>query len=104
MNCRGEKFNFRKKIISFRGSGVRIKRSDNSPTLVSSSVSQVPYLPWKKRYLSHEECLNIQGFKGIKSYPKTHEYFYATIGNAVNVEVVSKIAKNLLNKKNIGKM
>lgn len=102
-NCRGEKFNFRKKIISFRGSGVRIKRSDNSPTLVSSSVSQVPYLPWKKRYLSHEECLNIQGFKGIKSYPKTHEYFYATIGNAVNVEVVSKIAKNLLIRKNTSK-
>ena len=74
-NCRGEKFNFRKKIISFRGSGVRIKRSDNSPTLVSSSVSQVPYLPWKKRYLSHEECLNIQGFKGIKSILKHMNIF-----------------------------
>ena len=58
---------------------------------------------WKKRYLSHEECLNIQGFKGIKSYPRSHEDFYSAIGNAVNVEVVSKIAKNLFSKKNISK-
>ena len=96
-NCQGEKFNFSKKIISFRGSGVRIKRNNNSPTLVSASVSQVPYLPWKNRYLSHEECLNIQGFKGLKSYPSGHELFYMAIGNAVNVGVVSKIAKNLIN-------
>jgi DNA (cytosine-5)-methyltransferase 1 len=96
-NCQGEKFNLTKKIISFRGSGVRIKRNDNSPTLVSASVSQVPYLPWKNRYLSHEECLNIQGFKGLKSYPSGHEAFYMAIGNAVNVGVVSKIAKNLIN-------
>ena len=95
-NCQGDNFNLRKKIVSFRGSGVRVKRNNNSPTLISASVSQVPYLPWKKRYLSHEECLNIQGFKGIKSYPRSHEDFYTAIGNAVNVEVVSKIAKNLL--------
>ena len=95
-NCQGEKFNLTKKIISFRGSGVRIKRNDNSPTLVSASVSQVPYLPWKNRYLSHEECLNIQGFKGLKSYPSGHEAFYMAIGNAVNVGVITKISRNLL--------
>ena len=47
--------------------------------------------------MSHEECLNIQGFRGIKSYPEAHEAFYSTIGNAVNVGVVTKIAKNLFN-------
>lgn len=99
-NCQGEEFSFRKKIISFRGSGVRVKRSSSSPTLIASSVTQVPYLPWKKRYLCHEECLNIQGFKGIKSYPESYEDFYSTIGNAVNVGVVSKIAKNLFNLEN----
>ena len=102
-NCQGDNFNLRKKIVSFRGSGVRVKRNNNSPTLISASVSQVPYLPWKKRYLSHEECLNIQGFKGIKSYPRSHEDFYTAIGNAVNVEVVSKIAKKLLNSGNVNK-
>ena len=102
-NCQGEEFNLKKKIVSFRGSGVRIKRNNNSPTLISSSVSQVPYLTWKKRYLSYEECLNIQGFKKIRSYPKIDKQFYATIGNAINVGVVSRIAKNLLNPKNVSR-
>lgn len=96
-NCQGDAFNLKKKIVTFRASGVRIRRDKNSPTLVSSSVTQVPYLPWKNRYLSHEECLNIQGFKGIKSYPESFDNFYNTIGNAVNVGVISKIAKQLFN-------
>ena len=99
-NCQGETFNLKKKIVTFRGSGIRVRRNKNSPTLVSACITQVPYLPWKKRYLSLEECLNIQGFKGLKSYPKGYEKFYMTIGNAVNVEVVSKIAKQLLNSEN----
>ena len=102
-NCQGDGFSLRKKIVTFRASGVRIRRNKNSPTLISSSVCQVPYLPWKNRYLSHEECLNIQGFKGIKSYPEGDENFYNTIGNAVNVGVISKIAKNLFNLENTSK-
>lgn len=102
-NCQGDGFSLRKKIVTFRASGVRIRRNKNSPTLISSSVCQVPYLPWKNRYLSHEECLNIQGFKGIKSYPEGDENFYNTIGNAVNVGVISKIAKNLFNLENTNK-
>ena len=35
-NCQGDKFNFTKKIISFRGSGIRIRRNHSSPTLVSA--------------------------------------------------------------------
>ena len=96
-NCQGEPFNLRKKIVTFRGSGVRVRRNQNSPTLISQCISQVPYLPWKKRYLSLEECLNIQGFNGLKSYPMGYEKFYMTIGNAVNVGVISHIAKKLLN-------
>ena len=102
-NCQGEKFNLTKKIVSFRGSGVRIKRSISSPTLIASSQTQIPYLPWKNRYLAHEECINIQGFKGIKSFPEASDKFYCTIGNAVNVGVVSRIAKNLFNLKNVSK-
>ena len=102
-NCQGEEFNFRKKIITFRASGMRVRRNISSPTLIASSVTQVPYLPWKKRYMSHEECLNIQGFRGIKSYPESFEGFYSTIGNAVNVGVVSRIAKNLFNQESANK-
>ncbi len=102
-NCRGEEYNLRKKIVSFRASGLRIRRNTNSPTLISSCTSQVPYLPWKKRYLSHEESLKIQGFYGIKSYPSADDLFTMTIGNAVNVGVISKIAKQLLNSGNTNK-
>jgi DNA (cytosine-5)-methyltransferase 1 len=94
-NCQGDKFNLSKKIISFRGSGMRIRRSHSSPTLISASTSQVPYLAWKKRYLSLDECLKIQGFDKLKHYPATVDKFYPAIGNAVNVKVISKIAKNL---------
>ena len=95
-NCRGEGYSLRKKIVSFRGSGVRIKRNTQAPTLIAGCLSQTPYLPWKKRYMSFEECLKIQGFDNLKSYPDTFEKFHFTIGNAVNVKVVSKIAGNLL--------
>jgi len=94
-NCQGDKFNFIKKIISFRGSGIRIRRNHSSPTLISATSTQVPYLAWKKRYLSMDECLRIQGFHKIKYYPTTPFKFYSSIGNAVNVKVISKIAKNL---------
>ena len=96
-NCRGEKYNLIKKIVTFRGSGVRIKRNAQIPTLISTCMSQTPYLPWKKRYIAFEECLKIQGFDKLKSFPNTHEKFNFTIGNTVNVTVVSKIASNLLN-------
>ena len=94
-NCQGDDFNFRKKIISFRGSGVRIRRNYSSPTLTSACTSQVPYLPWKKRYLSLDECLKIQGFENLKHFPDSFDKFYPAIGNAVNVKVISKIASNL---------
>ena len=99
-NCQGEKYNLNRKIISFRGSGVRIRRNNSSPTLIAASTSQIPYLSWKKRYLSIDECLKIQGFQKLKYYPKTTDKFYTAIGNAVNVGVVSKIAKQLLNSGN----
>ena len=96
-NCQGDKFNLTKKIISFRGSGIRIRRNHSSPTLIATTSSQVPYLAWKKRYLSMDECLKIQGFHKMKYYSTTPHEFYSAIGNAVNVKVVSKIAKNLFN-------
>mgnify|MGYP003325646123 CR=1 FL=1 len=43
------------------------------------------------------ENLKIQGFDKLKYYPKAIDRFYPAIGNAINVKVVSKIAKNLFN-------
>ena len=42
-----------------------------------------------------DECLRIQGFHKMKYYPTDPDRFYSAIGNAVNVKVISKIAKNL---------
>jgi DNA (cytosine-5)-methyltransferase 1 len=76
---------------------VRVRRNNSSPTLISSTTSQVPYLAWKKRFMSYEECLKIQGMEKLKYYPKTNGVFFPAIGNAVNVKVVYKIGKELFN-------
>ena len=100
-NCHGEKFTLKDKIVSFRGSGVRVKRMNAAPTLIHAAVTQLPYIPLLGRYLSIEECLKIQGFKEkriintMKS--KGWEQAFKAIGNAVNADVVEKIGETFLN-------
>lgn len=96
-NCMGEKLKLDDKLISFRPSGIRIKRSFYSPTLVASTIGQVAIIYKSMRYLSFKECLFLQGFPKNFKIPKTFEKFYWAIGNAVNVKVVKEIAKNLIN-------
>ena len=96
-NCMGDKYNFNNKLISFRPSGIRIRRNISSPTLVASTISQLPIIYNKKRYLSFEECLKLQGFPKNFKHTNTFDQFYSSIGNAVNCKVVEKIAKNLIN-------
>ena len=58
-----------------------------------------------KRYLSLEECLKLQGLREIisKINHNNWEKSYSAIGNAVNADVVEKIAitflSNNINKK-----
>ena len=96
-NCMGEKLRLDDKLISFRPSGIRIKRGLYSPTLVSSTLVQLPIIYKRMRYLSFEECLFLQGFPKKFKMPQSFEQFYWAIGNAVNVKVVKEIAKKLLN-------
>ena len=98
-NCKGEKYTLSDKVISFRQSGVRVKRIDAAPTLVYLSPSATPYIPSLKRYLSQEECLKIQGLHELINdfLPETNE-IYRSIGNAVNADVVEKIASVFLDK------
>ncbi len=97
-NCKGEKYTLEDKIISFRGSGLRVKRMDAAPTLIHAAITQLPYIPQLKRYLSIEECLKIQGLREIIPIlrKKNYEMAYSAIGNAVNADVVQKIAKSFL--------
>ena len=54
-NCKGEHHTLMDKIISFRPSGLRVKRINIAPTLVNLSSSTTPYIPSLKRHLSAEE-------------------------------------------------
>ena len=105
-NCYGDEYTFDDKIISFRGSGVRVKRMNAAPTLIHAAVTQLPYIPMLKRYLSIEECLKIQGFKEDKIIENLKkqgwERAFSAIGNAVNADVVERIAKTFLSN-NINK-
>lgn len=96
-NCKGEKYNFNNKLISFRPSGIRVKRDINSPTLIASTTTQIPIIFNKRRHLSFEECLKLQGFPANFKHSYIFQEFYSAIGNSVNCRVIEKIAKNLIN-------
>ena len=110
-NCNGDEFSFEDKLVSFRSSGVRIKRIDNSPTLVNLSSSGLPYIFSKKRYLTLEECFHLQGLHEKKFHRlldqnyieslnrETSEFIFRALGNAVNADVIQKIAETFFSSK-----
>lgn len=94
-NCGNAERQISSKIIQFRASGVRIKKADFFPSLVTVST-QVPIIGWEGRYLSPEEGAAIQSVQGIK-LPKNIGTSFGALGNAVNAELVRLIAENLFN-------
>lgn len=99
-NCFGDEYSLDDKIVSFRASGFRVKRMEASPTLVNTSNSALPYIPKLKRFLSIEECMSIQGLRELinDNIPKEYDVT-RSVGNAVNADVVEKIAEAFLDKK-----
>lgn len=95
-NCQGEERNIWKFVLQMRASGVRVKRPTTAPSLIAQTTTQVPIIAWEKRYMTPRECANIQSMCGLKHLPKTPELAFRTFGNAVNVDLVEKVAKNLL--------
>ncbi|MCQ2111311.1 MAG: DNA (cytosine-5-)-methyltransferase [Bacteroidaceae bacterium] len=106
-NCdEDDVMNIEGKILQFRPSGLRVKRPTYSPALTFTN-SQVPIFPGvsyqdedgkkiRGRYMTMVEAARIQGmgelnFDGLK---KTR--IYEALGNAVDVEIVKLIAKNLI--------
>lgn len=90
------------KIIQFRASGIRVKLPTYSPALVLTTT-QIPIFPWVKtpngdvgRYMTRKEAAKLQRMEGLKYYPDTIAEAFRAFGNAVNVEVVQKIAEQLL--------
>ena len=57
--------------------------------------TQIPILGPERRHLSRLEGLRLQGFPDDFHVPDSRDQTFKALGNAVHVEVVSEIAKEL---------
>jgi len=96
-NVQGGERDLYKYIIQFRGSGVRIKKTDFFPSLVTVST-QIPIISWEKRYITPSEGARIQSLNGI-DLPENIGTCFSALGNAVNGTIVRLIAEKLIEKK-----
>jgi len=95
-NCKGEERDIWKYVIQIRASGVRVKRATTSPSLIAMTTTQVPIIGWEKRYMTARECAKLQSMQQLQHLPESDSRAFEALGNAVNVEVVSLVARALL--------
>jgi DNA (cytosine-5)-methyltransferase 1 len=96
-NVQGGNHNIWDYVLQFRASGVRIKRRTTAPSLIAMTDTQVPIIGWQKRYMTPRECARLQSLDDLKHLPNSPTQAFQALGNAVNSQVVEKVAAALLN-------
>ena len=87
-------------LWSPRGSGVRIKKTDYSPTLVAMA-SMIPIYGPKSRMLTPRECARLQSFPEDYIIHPDDRISYKQFGNAVNVKMIEQSARFLINNESL---
>ena len=95
-NAKGGQRDIWQYVIQFRASGVRVKRPTTSPSLVAMTETQVPIIGWQKRYMTPRECAKLQSLGHLRTLPESHGRAFEALGNAVNANIVEKVAHALL--------
>ena len=95
-----EKLNMKQVLWSPRGSGIRVKNLDYSPTLVAMA-SMIPIYGPKSRQLTPRECARLQSFSEDFEINENDKIAYKQFGNAVNVIMIQKCADFLINNKKL---
>ena len=80
-------------FVQFRPSGIRVKRPDAFPALVA--MVQIPIIAKYKRRLTPREAARLQSFPDTFIPNKNDHQAYKQFGNAVNVNCVEFLAKQL---------